>query len=325
MAVTAIIIFLIALFNGALLNKEKDLVEVPYLEGSMYTEDFAEKHRDFNVRLQPQQYSDAYKEGQIMHQEPAGGSKVQKKTDLWITVSMGKEPETKLMENVVGFTWEQVEKLLGGQGYEVRIRNEASYMNGEGEVIRTDPAADTELTAGQTIKLWVSTGPDIIEERMPNVIGMTIEDAEEVLDQIGFKNIKINEVHSDKPVDQVVHQSVQKNTKLDVTKEIILEVSKGPEETEPPETDAAVNGGEQGETKPSLTADFAFALPERDAVCRLSIYRVEGDERIPIIEDEEIAPGTSSYYLKLTGSGTQTYEVYIDGELYKTQSMEFTE
>ena len=320
-AVIAIIIFLIALFNGALLNKEKDLVEVPYLEGSMYMEDFAERHKDFNVRLQPQQYSDAYKEGQIMHQEPAGGSKVQKKTDLWITVSMGKEPETKLMENVVGFTWEQVEQLLEGQGYEVLIRNEASYMYDEGEIIRTEPAADTELTAGQTIKLWVSTGPDIIEERMPNVIGMRIEDAEEVLEQIGFKNIKINEVHSDKPVDQVVHQSVQKNTKLDVSKEIILEVSKGPEETRPPETEPPV----QEETHAPLTADFAFALPEREEVCRLSIYRVKGDERIPIVEDEEITPGTSSYYLKLTGTGTQIYEVYIDGELYKTQSMEFTE
>ena len=320
-AVAAIVIFLVALFNGALLNKEKDLVEVPYLVGSMYAEDFAEKHRDFNVRLQPQQYSDAYKEGQIMHQEPAGGSKVQKKTDLWITVSMGKEPEIKLMENLVGFTWEQVEKLLEGQGYEVLVREEASYMYDAGEVIRTEPAADTQLTAGQTIKLWVSTGPDVIEERMPNVIGMAIEDAEEVLNQIGFKKIKINEVHSDKPVDQVVHQSVQKNTKLDVTKEIILEVSKGPEETLPAETEPPV----PEETKAPLTADFAFALPERDDVCRLSIYRVKGDQRIPIVEDEEITPGTTSYYLKLTGTGTQIYEVYIDGELYKTQSMEFTE
>ncbi len=321
-AVVAIILFLVALFNGALLNKEKDLVEVPYLEGKMYDEGFAEKHKDFNIRLQPQQYSDAYKEGQIMHQEPAGGSKVQKKTDLWITVSMGKQPETKLMENVIGFTWEQVDELLRSQGYDVLVRNEASYVYEEGEIIRTEPAANAELTLGQTIKLWVSTGPDIIEERMPNVIGMPIDDAEELLNQIGFKNVHFAEVYSDKPEGQVVHQSVQKNTKLDVTKEITLQISKGPEPTQPPETQPEI---EDEETKNHLTASFGFSLPERDTVCRLSIYRVKNDDRIPVIEDEEIAPGTATYYLDLTGTGVQIYEVYIDGELYKTVPLEFTE
>ena len=46
---------------------------------------------------------------------------------------------------------------------------------------------------------------------------------------------------------------------------------------------------------------------------------------IEVIEPQEIAPGTTSYFLKLTGTGTQTYELYIDGELYKTLPVEFTE
>ena len=57
----------------------------------------------------------------------------------------------------------------------------------------------------------------------------------------------------------------------------------------------------------------------------LSIYQVSGDERIAIIEAQEIAPGTASFFVNLTGTGTQVYEVYIDGELYRTQEMEFTE
>ena len=51
--VVAIILFLVAIFNGFLLNKEKDLVEVPYLEGKMYSEYFTEEYKDFNIRLQP--------------------------------------------------------------------------------------------------------------------------------------------------------------------------------------------------------------------------------------------------------------------------------
>ena len=320
-AVTAIIIFLIALFNGALLNREKDLVEVPYLEGKMYSENFAEDYKDFNIRLQPQQYSDAYKEGQVMHQEPAGGSRVQKKTDLWITVSMGKEPETKLMENVLGFKWEEVQKMLEGQGFDVLIRNESSSVYEEGEVIRTDPVDGTELSHGQTIKLWISTGPDIEEKKMPNVVGMEIERAKELLEQLGFENVKITETDSDKPKDQVITQSVQKNTLLDVKSEIHLQVSRGPKETEPA-VEEETSSPEA--TQESSFASFAFALPKRRDVCILSIYRVIGDERIEVIEAQEISPGTSSFFLDLTGTGTHIYEVYIDGELYKTQEVVFT-
>lgn len=256
-----------------------------------------------------------------MHQEPAGGSQVQKKTDLWLTVSMGKEPEAKLMENVLGFNWEQVEELLEGQGYEVLIRNESSYVYDEGEVIRTDPVDGTALTPGQTIKLWISTGPDIVEKKMPNVVGMEISRAKELLDQLGFTNIKTVETNSDKLKGEVITQSVQKNTEIDVKSEILLQVSTGVKdiETTGPDENVPV------ETRAPLTASIAFSLPSRKDVFILSIYRVEGTQRTEVIEAQEISPGTASFFLELTGIGTQIYEVYIDGELYKTQPVEFTE
>ncbi len=320
-AVLAIIIFLVALFNGALLNREKDLVDVPYLEGKMYSEDFSEKYKDFTIRLQPQQYDDAYVAGQIMHQEPAGGEQVQKKSDLYLTISLGKAPENRFMENVIGFTWEQVEELLENQGYKVLIRYESSYMYEEGEVIRTDPADGTELTAGQTIKLWVSTGPDVITEKMPNVLGMEISLAKQLLSQLGFNQVKTVESQSDRPVGEVLTQSVKKNEKINIETEIVLQISKGPGETKPAE-DPTENPDQ--ETEPALFASIAFGLPSRKEVFTLSIFRVEGDQRVEVIEAQEISPGTASFFLDLTGTGTQTYEVYIDGELYKTQTVEFT-
>ena len=205
--------------------------------------------------------------------------------------------------------------------FDVLIRNESSSVYEEGEVIRTDPVDGTELTHGQTIKLWISTGPDIEEKKMPNVVGMEIERAKELLEQLGFENVKITETDSDKPEGQVITQSVQKNTLLDVTSEIHLQVSRGPKETEP-EVEEENSAPEA--TQESSFASFAFALPKRSDVCILSIYRVIGDERIEVIEAQEISPGTSSFFLDLTGTGTHIYEVYIDGELYKTQEVVFT-
>ena len=73
-AVIAIFIFLIALFNGALLSKEKALVDVPYLEGSVYDESLASQYPDFTIKLQ-QQYDDTRPKGEILHTEPSGGSR----------------------------------------------------------------------------------------------------------------------------------------------------------------------------------------------------------------------------------------------------------
>ena len=67
-AIIAIGAFLIAVFNGALLNKDKDLVEVPYLIGTEYTDDLITKYSDFTIRFQPQQYDSTYQKGQIMYQ-----------------------------------------------------------------------------------------------------------------------------------------------------------------------------------------------------------------------------------------------------------------
>ena len=229
-AVIAIVVFLVAIFNGALINQERELVEVPYLTGDMYAEDFAARYPDFVIRLQPQQYDDFYVMGQIMHQEPVGGSKVNKGTEIYLTISMGPEPKVKLMEDLVGVTQDRAISFLTGQGLKTLIREEASDEYAAGYVTRTEPAADAELMDGQTVKLWISTGPDKQLAKMPNVLNMSRELAIQVLEQLGFHNVSVNTVYSTKNKGNVVTQSETANEMIDVTTHIILEVSDGPEE-----------------------------------------------------------------------------------------------
>ena len=314
-AVISIIAFLVALFNGALLNREKELVDVPYLVGKVYDDQLAIALDEFNIHLQPQQYDDTYAKGQIMHQEPSGGSKVVKGSDLWITISLGQQPELETLDDVIGFPQDQVVSLLEGKGFKALIRMEASYVYDVGQVIRTDPAAGTELTPGQTIKLWVSTGPEIILKPMPNVVGLSLERAMELLEQQGFTNIVTEEVDSLRPKDEVVHQSVAKNEEVDVAAELVLKISRGPVETTVPETEAL----EPEETKEEVTIVTAFLLPEREEAYVLSIF-LNGSE---VIESQEIKPGTTSFSIALTGSGTQVYDLYINGEYYRPHEVVF--
>ena len=312
-AVIAIFIFLIALFNGALLSKEKALVDVPYLEGGIYDESLASQYPDFTIKLQ-QQYDDTKPKGEILHTEPTGGSKVVKGSELWITVSLGQRPEAKTMDDFAGTSAEEAKSILLGQGFEPITRNEMSYVYEVGQVIRTEPSAGTEMTAGQTVYIYVSTGPDVITAKMLNVMGLDVDKAKELLGQAGFSNVKTEEVESLKPKGEVIHQSAAKNAEIDVNTEIVLQISKGPEETTGP-TQATT----PKDPNEPVTIGVQFSLPERDEPYILSIF-LNGKE---VIESREIVPGTSSFVCDLTGTGTQTYDIYIDGEFYQSKEVPF--
>ena len=65
--------------------------------------------------------------------------------------------------------------------------------------------------------------------------------------------------------------------------------------------------------------NVTFSLPVRDTAYYLSILQ-DGTQ---IVSNVEIAPGSNGYILALTGSGVQTYDLYIDGQFYQTQRVEF--
>lgn len=228
-AIIAIVVFLAAIFNGFILNEDKGRVEVPYLTGSMYNEDFDSRYPNFTIRLRPQQYDDFYVAGQIMHQEPAGGLMVAKGTELYLTISMGKEPNVKLMEDLVGITQDRATSFLMGQGLKPLVREEASDDYPAGYVVHTDPAAGAELSDGQTVRLFVSTGPSTVTGKMPNLLGVMKERALEFLDQCGFQNVTVTGVYSTEEKGRVVTQSEKAGTTLDVNTHIILEISEGQE------------------------------------------------------------------------------------------------
>ena len=321
-AVVAIIIFLVALFNGALLNQEKDLVEVPYLEGEMYGEGFSARYSDFTIRLQPKEYSQAFDAGQIMHQEPSGGSLVQKGSDLWITVSMGEEPPVRKMDNFVGVSVEEAKAVLENLGYTVLTRPEASFIYEVGLVTRTDPIADTELATGQTVYFYVSTGPSVVEAKMPNVVGMEAKRAKELLNQLGFTAVKTEYVESRKHKDEVIYQSVESGLDVDVTTEITLLLSEGPQETTVPETEATEET-QPTQTEPELiTLRIGIVVPKRDEDYALDIC-VHGAKEA--VTTKLVAANTQNTTVELTGIGTMEFDLYIDGVYESTLKVKFSD
>ena len=318
-AVISICVFLAALFNGALLNQEKELVDVPNLVGSFFSDDMSTQYADFTFRFQPQEYSPQYQKGQIMRQEPVGGSRVVKGTEIVLTISMGEEPPVQVMENRVGVTEGEARSFLEGQGFLALVRNETSSIYDAGVVIRTEPSAGTELTPGQTVKLWVSVGPEVVVQNMPDVMGMELDIALRVLDQVGFKNIRTREVSDGGAPGTVVYQSVMKGEEIDITTEILLEYAAIPKETEEP-TPEETQESTPEETQEDYVSKFVtFDLPVREEPYDLTIYH----EGILVMEPSRIEPGVSSLTLELKGRGEQKYDLYINDVLYASKIVEF--
>jgi serine/threonine-protein kinase len=301
------------------LNKELETVKVPKLVGEVYSDYLAQELDEFNIQLRPQQYDSEYEKGVIMSQEPAGGTEVKKGADIWITVSMGAEPEEKIMENYVGARQEGVESALKGQGFAPIFFDEASELP-VGVVIRTDPEAGTELEEGQAIRIFVSSGPDVVTAKMLNVVGKDKEHAVELLHAKGFDNVRTVTVDSKEPAGTVVYQSETAGDEIDVNTEIILEISAGPveEETEP----------EHKQEDPEETQEpvytisqktITFALPVRETSYTVTILR-DGQ---PYHSDLAVTPDVALLNITVEGYGTMTFDLGIDGAVYSSMPVEF--
>lgn len=169
---------------------------------------------------------------------------------------------------------------------------------------------------------------------VPNVVGKSVEDAIDILKANGFENVRQNPVDSDKPKNQVVGQSQERYIKIDVTTLIILDVSTGvsqlptqpsePEDPEDPDNTPTTTQPPEDDPEPTpgdvqVQLEYVFLVPSRTESYVLSIKA--GEEWY--IENMTIQPGATTVPVSLTGSGTVVYELYIDGELYTTETVEF--
>lgn len=316
-AVIAIIIFLFALMSGALFKTE--LVKVPNLLGEYYYSGMS--YADLSIKVE-YSYNDYYANGVIFDQTPSGNEEVAKGTQLKLSVSMGSEPDVKYMENLRGQKEEDALSFLRAQGMLSLSYEEYNSDYEAGRVIRTDPEAGAPLTDGQTIKVYVSKGAFVEKSRVPNLVGMSLEDALEQLEAMGFTNHKVTYVESDENAGKVVEQSVEKFTEVDVTTLIELKVSQGPKESgakptaESSEETTAATTAET--TQPTtqdppapveVTRNVTISIAAQETDASVSLY--SGNDMVagPVA----VKAGDTSCTVTLTASGTRQYEVYIDG------------
>ena len=325
-AIIAILIFLVVLVNGGLVGRGEKMVYVPNLEGK-YVEQTGSV-TGLVIEIDKYVNSDEYEKGKIISHVPEYGAEVVQGTVVKVTVSLGPEPEVKTMSYMVGYQEADARAVLTGMGMVPVAMEEFSEIVEKGKVARTDPEVGAVLTEGQTVYIYISKGPIIETAEMPYVVGLDYATAKKTLEERGFDDVDFVRKDSAADKDEVIEQPFKKGEKVDITTPIVLVISKGNKETEK-ETSASVQTPEppaqdsnQGSsnTNTSKTKEVTFNLPtDRTEQYHLGLYQ----NGMQVIEDTIVTPDMTKINIVLTGSGVQTYDLYINNQFYKTVKVEF--
>ncbi len=320
-AILAIVIFLILLLSGTVGPQGTPQVAVPGLIGQEYTA--LEEYPGIKIVLLDKVY-DQEAAGTIIAQDPLSGLQINEGRTVYVTVSLGPVPEVFTMEDLRDLTEARAKEILHSFELELNIKVENVSHNTvpEGCVVNMDPAIDTVLTRGQDVTLWISTGPEITQGRMPHVVGMQVDDAVDALQDAGFDNYTLVMVDSEEDMNKVLGQSEERNTLVDFSTEITLEVSKGPQEpTEPPTTQEPTEPTDP--PVPDYAIDVAIHLKgyALNSECKLKVLR-NGE----VICEQTVPKGTWQVILKnQTGDGLQQYVITINGQYTWIEEVIFPE
>ena len=286
-AVIAIVIFLVMLLNGGIFGQAVELVKVPNLIGQSYDELDRSKYPDFEITFGDYEYSD-YDAGIIVDQTPAANSSVGVGSEIKVYISQGPGgKELPVMTDLSDTTEEGARQWIDSLEGELKIitKTENSDTIKEGRVTRTEPASGEPLTQGQTVTIYISTGPEVVTERVPNVVGLNVEKAITTLNASGFQNFDRETEDSTEEKDQVLRlayldaktgREMEIGTdKIDVTSTIVLYISSGTVKAEVPNVvgqsyDAAVSAlNAKGFNK--ITKEEEESTEEKGKVLRQSV------------------------------------------------------
>ncbi len=124
--------------------------------------------------------SDTVRVGRVISQSPGADEFVDPGTAVDLVVSAGK-PE-KAVPPVVNSSRSEAVAILRGEGFKVEQLERESDED-KNQIVEQDPAAGTMVQDGSVVTIYYSDGP----EDVPNVVGMTEEDAIRAIESAKFK------------------------------------------------------------------------------------------------------------------------------------------
>ena len=222
-----ILLFFIA-FGGTMLvlkaTNPKE-VEMPNIVG--LTKDEAQQKVEsakLKFVVSSEEYNTDVEENYIISQEPTyveGYNRVKEGSEVKVVVSKGTE-KTKVPK-VVGMSKDDAIEAIENAKLKAEIVEESSKKVQEGYVINQETDANTEVNAGETVKIHVSTGTE--KATVPGVVGKSQDEAKKMLQDLGFVVTVTTSEDNSKDNGVVLKQSLDEGKSVDKGSAITITVN----------------------------------------------------------------------------------------------------
>jgi serine/threonine-protein kinase len=190
-----------------LIIKSEDTVIVPHIEGKdvVYALEILTE-LELNTKVKGSEYTGDIPKNHVVFQDPQPGSEIKKGRDVRIILSKG--PKTFAMPHLLGLSIQQANIILDENDMCQGELSRTYYRHMEKDLILAQvPASGTVVSRGSCVDLLVSLGRRPTAFKMPDLAGLTLEDA---LQSIERHNLVIGELKSayqrHKPRNTVVEQ-----------------------------------------------------------------------------------------------------------------------
>ena len=230
LAVILLIVLAISLFGGGKQpSNTVDTIVVPNFVGMEIEKINPEDYPELNIDITgaTYEYNENYPKGQVFDQSPKANDRVKGGKTRTVTLKVSLGNETNKMPKLVNQTDSSAIAQLNAMelGLKITTKEESSETVLAGYVIRTEPAADTELTKNQAVTVYVSLG----STKMPELKNQTKANAEALLDAMGL-NLKYTflEEESDDVVEgNVTRTEPASKSELSKGQNVTVYISKG--------------------------------------------------------------------------------------------------
>lgn len=182
--------------------------------------------------------SDEYEEGQVTRQDPEEGSNLKKGAVVDVYLSEGPEIEEIRTPSLLGETLDSARSIIRENELELGEVLYEYSSEAEGTVISQTPRVGNNVEKGTTVDLIVSKGEELSEVSVPNLVGLSLDNAKNRLSASGLSVGSVSEEFSNRSAGTVLFQGLESGAKVEQGTSVNLVVSKGPEpKPEEPEED----------------------------------------------------------------------------------------
>ena len=246
-----IIILLVLLFSvmwqyflkDLIMPDEEERITVPNFVGAMYDQVINNEEYLRYYTFMPPKYDNESEnpEGYILKQDPSASrtfTLTEEKIPITLTIAAGKEEVRMpyLINEDYRDARTKLQQISSEKNLDLDIRVEPmshdSYT--PDYVFNQFPAEGTVLTPGMTIVLQYSTGPEIHQVKVPNLLSLREATAMEKLQEYGLVGVKVEEFNADVTRGRVFQQNPDPDTLVEEGTEVTFYISLGPEPQDEP-------------------------------------------------------------------------------------------